>query len=290
MAKPKEYKGSCYIGVVGSENENGACRDSIEAILRRKSDTAPQYIRATKGYEARQTHINNWYHGTKHPFILLLDHDMIFQPDTLERLRNHKLPFISGFYMRRTIRPVVPVWFEQGKPGEMPMKPMLAGLEKNRLYRIGASGWGCILMHRDVITGVRKILKGEPEIIEDDMDLYPYDLPKLLRARKIILDSLTGKPLDEKKAKFALETFVNEIRPLRGVKDSVGSDIRFPFYARLAGYELWGDTGVNCLHMTHYPVSMDDWLGQPVWSMRDLSLYINEDNRKEAERLRKATA
>ena len=284
------YTGSCYIGVVGSENEPGICRDSIEAITRKKTDTRPQYIRATKGYEARQMHLNNWYEKTKHPFMLLLDHDMHFPPHTLERLRANKKPFVSGFYMRRIIRPVYPVWFERGEPGVMPQKPMVALPELGKIYPIGASGWGCILIHRDVVTAVRKMLKGEPEIIEDDMDLYPYDLPKLLKARKIVIDSLSGKPVGEDKAKFALETFVNEIRPLRGVKDAVGSDIRFPFYAQLAGFPLFGDTGVLCEHLTPYPVSIHDWLGQPAAGVRDVSLAIAEEDRKERARLRKAIA
>lgn len=259
----KEYKGSCYIAVVGSESEFGPCRDSVEAIERKPKDERPQYIRATKGYEARQMHINNWYYKTKHPFILMLDGDMIFPSNTLKRLRAHKRPFVSGFYMRRTIRPVAPVWFEQGKAGEMPMRPMMAVLEKDKTYPIGASGWGCILIHRDVITDMKPILKGEPEVIEDDMDVYPYDLREVLAGRE-------------------------QLRPLRGMKDAVGSDIRFPFYARLAGYELMGDTGVLCQHITNYPVSIDDWLSQPAYVVRDMSLAINQEQIQEKDRIRKA--
>jgi hypothetical protein len=191
--------------------------------------------------------------------------------------------------MRRTIRPVAPVWFEQGEAGVMPLKPMTAAFEHNKLYKIGASGWGCILVHRDVITATKKVLKGEPEIIEDDMDLFPYDVRRLLDARKIIMDSLSGVPIGQEQAREALEVIVNEIRPLRGVKDVVGSDIRFPFFARLAGFDLYGDTGVLCDHLTTYPISINDWLNQPVWTYRDLSLYLLEDGRKEADRLRKAT-
>lgn len=285
---PKKYTGSCYIGVVGSDTEIGICRDSIENIERNKSDEGPVYVRATKGYEARQMHINKWYNETKHPFILLLDHDMIFPPDTLKRLRAHKLPYVSGFYMRRMIRPVAPVWYEHGEPGVMPMLPSTIAYEKNTLYKIGASGWGCMLIHRDVVRDTRKLLKGEPDIIEDDMDLYPYDLQKLIQARNVILKSLKGEAVTEKQAKEALETFVNEIRPLRAVKDVVGSDIRFPFYARLAGYEMWGDTGVMCGHTTQYPVELNDWLNQPLWAMRDIAIQIHEENRKESDRLQKA--
>lgn len=259
-----DYKGSCYVAVVGSIFENGICRDSIENINLQNKDARPYYIRATKGYEARQMHLNNWYEGTKHPFILFLDADMIFPAHTLARLRAHKAPFVTGFYMRRTIRPVAPVWFEQNKTGVMPMRPMTAILEKDKTYPVGASGWGCILLHRDVITAMKPILKGEPEIIEDDMDVYPYDLDKVLAGKE-------------------------QLKPLRGVKDTVGSDIRFPFYAQLAGFPLLGDTGVCCEHITDYPVSINDWLNQPAYSIRDMSIAINGENRKEIDRIRKAT-
>jgi hypothetical protein len=279
----KEYKGSVYIGVVGNELENGQCRDSIENITRRKTDSPPIYVRATKGYEARQMHLNNWYDNTKHAFILLLDHDMIFQPDTLERLRKHKKPFVSGFYMRRTFNPVAPVWFEQGEAGKMPMKPFTFVPEKDRLYPIGASGWGCILLHRDVVTETRKLLKGEPDIIEDDMDIAPYDLQKILKA----IDNLAG---DKPNLKESVKVLQEEIIPLRGVKDPVGSDIRFPFYARLAGFPLLGDSGVNCGHIVNYPIKMDDYINQSAATVRSLSVAMHESHTREIERLEKAKA
>jgi hypothetical protein len=151
----KEYKGACYIAVVGSENEIGECRDSIEQIRRKKGDEL-HYVRATKGYEARQLHLNNWYKGTKLPFLLLLDHDMKFPPNTLERLRSWKLPYISGLYMRRRYAPMAPVWFDYGQAGVMPMAPYTGVPMPNTLYKIGASGWGCILVHRDVITDIER--------------------------------------------------------------------------------------------------------------------------------------
>lgn len=288
-----EYKGSVYVAVVGSVFENGVCRDSIEGITLRNKDERPHYIRATKGYEARQMHLNNWYNNTKHPFILMLDSDMIFPANTLERLRANKAPFVSGFYMRRTIRPVLPVWFERGQDGVMPMKPMTALLERDKTYPIGASGWGCMLIHRDVITAMKPLLKGEPEIIEDDMDVYPYDLQKITQAVKEmrkqyeINGAFGGSMCDIIEP---LEILEKEIRPLRGLKDPVGSDIRFPFFAQLAGFPLLGDTGVCCEHVTDYPISINDWLNQPASAVRDLSLYIAQQNRDEHENVRKAIA
>lgn len=263
-AKTKQYTGSCYIAVAGGEHEIGICRDSIDAIRKQPKDEGPYFNRGTKGYESRQAHLNNWYYETKHPFILFLDHDMLFPENTLERLRAHKKPFVSGFYMRRMIRPTTPIWFEQNRPGVMPMKPLLAVLEKDKTYPIGASGWGCMLIHRDVVTAMKQILKGELEIIEDDMDVFPYDLKAVLAGKE-------------------------KITPLRGIKDEiVGSDIRFPFYARLAGFDLMGDTGVLCHHMTYYPVSIDDWLNQAAMYVRDISLEVNKEDAKEREKIQKA--
>ncbi len=283
----KKYKGSCYIGVVGSETENGQCRDSIEAITKRDGDIGPVFIRATKGYEARQTHLNNWYYRSKKPFILFLDHDMIFPNDTLERMRGHGLPYVSGWYPRRMI-PTLPIWFDNNEPGTMPMRPMTAIPQDKALYQIGASGWGCILMHRDVVTAVKKVLKGEPEIIEDDMDIYPYDLNKTSGAIKGLREEYNRKAPITSNVLAHIETLEREIIPLRGVKDTVGSDIRFPFYAKLAGFQLWGDSGVKCSHVANYPIRFDDYAMQSGIHIRNASLQIHEDNLKEVERLRKA--
>lgn len=274
----QKYTGSVYIAVVGSENENGECRDSIEGMIRRKKDTPPHYIRATKGYEARQTHLNNWYENTKHPFILFLDHDMVFPPFTLERLRSYRLPYISGLYMRRRYAPMAPVWFEYGEIGKMPMVPYTGVPHPGMLYKIGASGWGCILMHRDVVTAMKGILKGEPEILEDDMDVMPYDLKRVMAAVKNIAK-------DPAKSQSVLQ---EELRPLRGLKDTVGSDIRFPFYARLAGFDLYGDSGVMCEHMLNYPLTPADYIGQSAGNVRDVTNAVRNEAAKETARIQKA--
>ena len=81
--KQREYTGTVYVGVVGGDTESGECRDSIEKIYLRPGDEGPIFYRATKGYEARQLHLNNWIEKTVHPFMLLLDHDMVFPVDVL---------------------------------------------------------------------------------------------------------------------------------------------------------------------------------------------------------------
>lgn len=232
----KKYTGSCLIGVVGPEMMPTNAMISIMNINRQPGDSMPKFIMATKGYVARQQHIDYWIDETEHEFCLLLDHDMIFQSDTLERLRAHELPFVSGYYLRRRFAPVAPVWFKPFS-GEWPFEPWDTEPERGKLHEIGASGWGCILIHRDVVMSTREVLKGEPEVIEDDMDVWPYEIAAVLRG-------------DE------------QIRPLRIIKDVVGSDIRYPFYARAAGWTLYGDADVRPAHILDYPLSPDDFDGR----------------------------
>lgn len=265
------YTGSVYVGVVGPETEYGACRDSINKIILRTGDAGPVFVRGTKGYESRQYHVNQFKAGAW-DFILLLDHDQVFPPTTLEQLREHRLPFVSGYYLRRSTNPIHPVWYEYPKKPSFPMRPMSTDPQPGRLHKLGASGWGCILIHRSVFEAVAPLLKGEPEIIEDDMDVYPYDLKRIMKA------------LDD----GDIATLREEIRPLRWVKDSVGSDLRFPFFARLAGIDLYGDPDVRTPHMLNYPLSPDDYTDLTQEARDKISAWVGDGDKAERERLAKA--
>ena len=286
----KEYGGTVYLGTVGSDTEVGAARDSIEKVQRRAGDSLITYVRATKGYEARQLHFNNFIEG-KHDFLFLMDADQIFPADALERLRSHKLPYISGYYLRRRHAPILPVWYEYGPRGKWPMQPMTRDPERGKLTKLGASGWGCILVHREVVLAVEKLLKGEPFVIEDDMDLWPYDLPRVMAAVKA-LELLRDTRPDEANLYPAMAEHIRvlreEIRPLRVVKDSVGSDLRFPFFAREAGYTLWGDPEVRCSHVLNYPLHPDDYSATADEYRAQMTDTTIKEMAGEASRIRKA--
>lgn len=249
----KEYKGTVYIAVVGASFEIGECRDSIARIVTRQGDTGPHYGRATKGFDARQKHLNKFIESGQ-DFILFLDHDMYFLPDTLERLRSHKLPYVSGLYMRRKWETLAPVWYRKFS-GKWPMEPWVGKVANDKLHEIGASGWGCILLHRDVILETQKVLKTEPEVIEDDMDIWPYDIHQIMRAINNLDGFAQGK---EKMDPLTISPYVDilkeEIKPLRCDRGVVGSDIRFPFFALQAGFQLMGDPQVSPGHNVHFPL------------------------------------
>lgn len=282
----KFYAGTAYIGVVGSDTEYGVCRDSIHSIVRRPGDGLPTFIRATKGYEARQMHIDKFM-ASDHDFILMLDHDMIFPPDTLEKLRTYGRAYVSGAYTRRTFKPIVPVWFKDNPDFQWPYEPDTDVLSRDRLHPKGASGWGCVLIHREVVTAVRGLLKGEQEILEDDMDIWPYDLERVMGAVNTLAryaSCLDAGNINE--FKDAAGVIVEEIRPLRLDREIIGSDIRFPFFAAQAGYRLWLDPTVRPGHMVNYPLSPDDYDGLPGEAREAIARNIVEGVQKERAELK----
>ena len=281
MDEQIKYEGSAYIGVVGPDMIPGQASLSIAKIVRRDGDAAPVFHFATKGYEARQMHVDTFM-ASDHSWILLLDSDMIFEPHTLERLRSHELPFVTGLYMRRRIQPLMPVWFHPYS-GAWPMEPFMDRIERPRLYRLGASGWGCMLIHRAVIEATKPILKGEHEILEDDMDVWPYDLARVM-ALTAELERATHEPMTDairNGIKHLSSELRREFKPLRARRDIVGSDIRYPFYAMHAGFQLVGDTEVRPSHVLNYALTPDDWDQVPhehwVRSRAELQLNTLED-------------
>jgi len=276
LTENKRYTGSVYVGIVGPERDYSTARDSIQKLLLRPGDSGPHFSRATKGYEARQTHLNNFIEST-HDFIFFGDHDQVFPADTIEKLRNHQLPYVSGLYLRRSYQPIAPIWFRPFT-GEFPFEPWVGKIERGRLHEIGASGWGCVLIHRDVVMAVRDQLKGEWEIFEDFMDIYPYDLKRIMSAvhglRKLV-DKV--RDVNIEKIDQYLTVLEEEIRPLRADKtEPVGSDIRFPFFALQAGYQLYGDPDVRCGHMLDYPLSPDDFDGLPSETLEKIAASLDE--------------
>jgi hypothetical protein len=132
---------------------------------------------------------------------------------------------------------------------------------------------------------MRPLLKGEDFVIEDDMDVYPYDLNRITAA----IDVLSNLTKQENVQAKALADYVavlrEEIKPLRGTKDIVGSDIRFPYFAKLAGFDLWLDTGVLCGHMVNYPITPVDFFNTPDNVVKDLDIQIKKQVKGETKRL-----
>jgi hypothetical protein len=279
----REYTGTVYIGVVGTPKVHVDAYSSIQRLHKWAGDEGPIYQYATKGFEARQRHIDKFLQS-RHDFILLLDSDQTFPADTLDRLRHWRMPYVTGLYMFRSDA-LRPIWFEWQEENRFPMIPYFEIPPRGQLVKLGASGWGCMLVHRSVFEAVEPLLKGEPFVAEDDMDIWPYDLSQITKAIKMLEEGGASPKVRE----AALYILKDEIKPLRVVKDNVGSDLRFPYYAREAGFTLYGDPDVRCGHMIHYPVSVADLEKMPAQEIENSRKLFKEGMVvKETDRLAEA--
>lgn len=254
-----------YIGVTGGEQDYGPARDSIE-LIERGPDDIIWYGRGTKGYEVRQRHFNRFVESG-HTWLLMLDADMVFAPDTLTRLLAHGVQYVSGYYVQRRFQPILPVWFRPSL--EWPPEPFTAPPARGRLHELGASGWGCVLLHRDVVLGTRRVLKGQWDVLEDEMTFWPFDAGAVQNA----LRDARMAAYDPQAVLRALDALGRELRPLRGDYDRqpVGSDIRYPYLARAAGFTLWGDPDVRPGHVIQYPLDAADYELQDAGSRENVA-------------------
>jgi len=238
LQKATNLTGTAAICVAGAETELGRSYRSIMGIRRRPGDAEPTFGEFTKGVEAREYFARKLLEG-EHAFILYLDGDMEFPPDALERLRGHGLPCVSGLYYRRGWQRgayIKPIWYEDDPEFSWPMMPFRELPQTGHLYRLGATGFGCWLIHRSVFEAIEPMLKGEAFCLEDDMDVWPYDLAAVVDGEE-------------------------KLKPLRGVKSRVGADLRLSFFIRTAGFTIWGDPGVSCGHYIPYPLGIADVAG-----------------------------
>jgi hypothetical protein len=267
----KLYTGTAYLGVASSEFGVSRAQQSIQRIVRRPGDGESVFAEFTKGQDAREWLVSRFL-ASEHDFLLFLDGDEEYPANLLERLRSHKLPCVAALYYRRTLIPhILPIWYEwEGEDeGEFvwPMMPFRDVPEPGRLYRLAATGYGGWLIHREVFEAVRPLLRGERFIVEDDMDVWPYDLGRVLRrqaAARTLVGWLRGvlaeggaldaERIAQAEALIADAEAGEEIRPLRGRKTTVGSDLRLGFYIRQAGYTIWGDAGAACGHYVVHPI------------------------------------
>lgn len=94
--------------------------------------------------------------------VVMLDSDMIFEPDSILRLEEHLkngLDFVSGIYFKRK-KPVEPVIYNemtvsQNEIGYIPSIKSYLDYPKDQLFEIEACGFGLVMMKTEVIKKVQ---------------------------------------------------------------------------------------------------------------------------------------
>lgn len=122
-----------------------------------------EYIHLLKGayswFEVR----NDFVEDMQGEWLLQLDTDHCFAPDTLERLlrlaTRHNARVISGIYQYKhpPHNPVVGLWTPEGR-----VAPLLDWPRNLDVLEVGVTGAGCLLVHRSVFNRIRRELKEQP--------------------------------------------------------------------------------------------------------------------------------
>jgi len=159
---------SVYLACVGAVSNPTLAVASIERIWRRPGDSLPIYKSWTTGTVARQLQVDAFLES-EHDHIFMLDADMEYPANCLERLREHKLPVVSGLYMRRSAAEIMPAaWEEPPTVDEFPIVPML-DYAKDALIPTAAVGHGFVLARRDVVEAIRDFYAPWPMMVRTPM-------------------------------------------------------------------------------------------------------------------------
>lgn len=130
------------------------------------------------GYQVDQVRnlISDWV-VRGYDYLFSVDHDISFPPDTLKKLLSHDAPYVTGIYRQRLEPQVLEIY-----DGEM-KNVKYDQLKDKGLIEIGGSGFGCVLVKKEVIETI-----GYPQFeyhsALDHKDTFSEDLDFCKKARE----------------------------------------------------------------------------------------------------------
>lgn len=128
---------------------------AFRALQTRPGDTAATHYGAT-GLTARRALCSEFLRRKDFEALMMLDLDMDYPPDILERLRANDRDIVAGHYYRRQLDPAMSL-VEVSPDNTWPYMPVLDP-PKEGLHEIACAGFGCVLIKREVIEAVVKTL------------------------------------------------------------------------------------------------------------------------------------
>jgi GT2 family glycosyltransferase len=80
-------------------------------------------------------------------YLLAIDHDVVFEKDTLKKMLAHDKPLVSGVYRQRMDPPMIEIYDHN-------MVRMDISNLTGSLQEIGGCGFGCVLVKREVFASM----------------------------------------------------------------------------------------------------------------------------------------
>ena len=197
-----------FVAAVSGEQQYQQTMISVSELIKEPTDEA--FIEyGLRGSMARTIHAENFLKLRNFDAIFFMDTDMIFPPDTLQRLRSHDLDIVGGHYYMRQMwpKPVFSIVRHIGN-GTWPF-PWSRDIPKEGLHEIAVMGHGCTLIKREAMEAVARTLP-----------------PNLSPVAERPMPKHTG-----------------------GSHHVWGSDYAFFTAVRELGYKVWLDASIRCGHM-----------------------------------------
>jgi len=144
-----------FVAGVSSEYQYTRGVLAFRSLKVRPGDTMATHSGAT-GLAARKACCSEFLSKKDFDALLMLDMDMDYPADILERLREHDKDIVCGHYYRRQLNPMMSL-VELSPDGTWPYVPILDP-PKEGLHEIACAGFGCVLIKREVIEAVAKTL------------------------------------------------------------------------------------------------------------------------------------
>lgn len=143
-----------YIAGVGSERQYTRSQRSFERIRTRPGDVSE--IKFERRGDINRIILCKDFLASDADAIYLVDLDMTFHPNVLERLRTHDVDMVTGHYFRRQIKPMLSIC-SVSEDGTWPYHP-LADIPRKGMHKVISTGMGNVLIQRSVVEAVQGML------------------------------------------------------------------------------------------------------------------------------------
>jgi len=144
-----------FVAGVSSELQYTKGINSFRSVQTNKGDVVALHYGAT-GLAARKALCSEFLSKTEFDAIALMDLDMDFPVNTIQKLREHDLDMVSGHYYRRQLDPMASI-VDLITDETWPHIPIM-DVPKSGLHEIASTGMGCVLIKRHVIEAVAEKL------------------------------------------------------------------------------------------------------------------------------------
>jgi len=197
------------VGGVSSEKQYVSALESFNNVKKREGDGVHIQYRH-RGDTNRILILNHFYTHTEYDALWMVDMDMIFQPNVLERLRSYNVDMVTGMYYRR---------------GLWPMKPIVT---------VSPNGtWPFFVPYDIPEDGLHDTINGWP--------IIHTGFGNVLIKRQVLVDVKNRLP--QGASPFAIGPMPEMTG---GEHGPWGADYRFFTLANQAGYKLWLDASEEC--------------------------------------------